>query len=113
MYYGSCHCGAVKFQVHSKIRSLKQCHCEVCARYGALWAYVKEGDVSLRASPNASFTYVTNDEVVAFHICRTCGNLSHWKALNNPDWPIALNMRLVDHESLADIPVLVSHNLNF
>jgi hypothetical protein len=42
MLTASCHCGAVMVQVPRKPRSLTNCNCSMCRRYGVLWAYYKD-----------------------------------------------------------------------
>ena len=58
MLTASCHCGAVKVQVPRKPRRLTNCNCSICRRYGVLWAYYKDADVQLTASPGATDDYV-------------------------------------------------------
>ena len=33
---GSCHCGAVKFEIHGPIRDFRRCDCSICRRKGAV-----------------------------------------------------------------------------
>lgn len=40
MIEASCHCGAVVLEVDdSPPVEVNDCHCSICRRYGALWAY--------------------------------------------------------------------------
>ena len=47
MLTASCHCGAVQVCVPRKPRSLTNCNCSICRRYGVLWAYYKDSEVQL------------------------------------------------------------------
>lgn len=111
MLSGSCHCGAVRFSILGELTSIKECNCTVCRRYGALWAYFRPDRVQIRKSRNATFTYICNDKVIAFHICRVCGNLSHWEDLVHPVELVALNMRLVDPDAISHVPVFLADKL--
>lgn len=35
-YRGSCHCGAVAFEVEGEIQSVLSCNCSICRRKGSL-----------------------------------------------------------------------------
>lgn len=103
MILGSCHCRSVRFELTQSPERIKECHCSVCRRYGALWAHVRPNEVNFIKEPGATFTYLCNDHVIAFHICRTCGNLTHWEELYHPPELIAINMRLACPKAIADI----------
>lgn len=109
MFSGSCHCGAVKFSIHKEVTQIKQCDCSVCHRFGAWWAYFRPNQITLSKSENATFTYLCNDKVIAFHICKVCGNLTHWEEIVHPVELVALNMRLVDPAKLENVPIFTVH----
>ncbi len=81
MLTASCHCGAVKVQVPRKPRRLTNCNCSICRRYGVLWAYYKDADVQLSASPGATDDYIWGDKSLKFIRCRQCGCVMQWKSL--------------------------------
>ena len=35
-YHGSCHCGAVTFEVDTDLADLDECNCSICAKKGAV-----------------------------------------------------------------------------
>jgi hypothetical protein len=82
MLTASCHCGAVKVQVPRKPRSLTNCNCSICRRYGVLWAYYKDADVQLAASPGATDEYIWGEKTQKFIRCKECGCVMQWKKLN-------------------------------
>jgi hypothetical protein len=91
-----CHCHAVRFEIDVAPAWVLDCNCSICRRYGALWAYYRDGGVRLVSSPEATFGYVWGDRELAFHHCRTCGCTTHARALNAPNQPVyALNARLL------------------
>lgn len=82
MLTASCHCGAVKVEVPRRPRSLTTCNCSICRRYGVLWAYYKDADVQLVASPGATDEYIWGDRSQKFIRCRGCGCVMQWKKLD-------------------------------
>ena len=100
---GSCHCGAVRFEISRPAR-VTSCNCSACRRYAALWAYVPPAIGRLIAAPGATLAYAHGDKTLAFHSCATCGVTTHWASLI--DEKFAVNMRLVDDPKVLDtLPV--------
>jgi hypothetical protein len=85
MLVASCHCGAVKVRVPRKPESLTECNCSICRRYGARWAYYKDSDVQLVASPGATDEYIWGDKLKKFIRCKACGCVMQWKKLKIGD----------------------------
>jgi len=103
---GSCHCGAVSFEVTEHRGWLTECNCSICRRYATLWLHSERKLVKLECDPDATFTYEWGDRMLEFHTCRTCGCTTHWSSTKdeNPD-NMAVNCRLAEPEDIADIPV--------
>lgn len=57
MIAGTCHCGAVRIEIPRRPRTLTDCNCSICRRYGALWAYDKASTVRVIADPTATSGY--------------------------------------------------------
>lgn len=77
---GHCHCGAVRVEIPRRPRTLTNCNCSICRRYGALWAYYKAAEVRIEASPGATEGYVWGDKKLRFVRCRLDGAAS-WRFL--------------------------------
>ncbi len=75
----TCHCGQVRIEVPRKPRSLTNCNCSICRRYGALWAYYKDADVRLVSEPGATDEYAWGERSQRFIRCKACGCLMQWK----------------------------------
>ena len=75
---GNCHCGAVKIDVPRRPRSLTECNCSLCRRYGARWAYYQPGDVRIRAGRGSTEFYSWGDKMLRLVRCATCGCVTHW-----------------------------------
>jgi hypothetical protein len=81
MLSASCHCGAVRIQVPRRPRSLTNCDCSICRRYGTLWAYYKTTDVQVVALPGATSGYSWGSKTLRFVRCNTCGCVTHWEPI--------------------------------
>ena len=57
MLSGACHCGTVRVTIPRKPRSVTDCNCSICRRYGVLWAYYKLPAVSVEAKRGATESY--------------------------------------------------------
>jgi hypothetical protein len=57
MIESSCHCGAAKLEILDVPEEVTDCHCSICRRYAALWAYYSVWadirDRRLRADPDS------------------------------------------------------------
>jgi hypothetical protein len=103
MIRGSCHCGAVGFELAKTPEWLNDCNCSVCRRLGTLWAYGDASEIRLLAEPDATFAYVWGDRSLAFHICRTCGCTTHYQGLRHSR--MAVNCRLSDPADIAGLRI--------
>jgi hypothetical protein len=79
MLAATCHCGAVRVEVPRRPRSLTDCNCSICRRYGTLWAYYKADTVRVTAEPRAIAQYVWGDKRLKFVRCANCGCVTHWE----------------------------------
>ena len=106
MLKGSCHCGAVGFELPRPPETLTDCNCSICRRLGTLWAYYREDEVRFTAGADATDSYAWGDRLLAFHRCRTCGCTTHWQGLS-PERAnrMGVNARLLDPKDIAGIRV--------
>jgi len=71
---GSCHCGAVKFEVEAEpARGASRCNCSVCTKLGALGSIVKPAAFKL-LSPEAGLgVYEWGAKISKRYFCKACG----------------------------------------
>lgn len=106
MLKGSCHCGAVSFELPRPPETLTDCNCSICRRLGTLWAYYKEDEVRFTAGADATDSYAWGDRDLAFHRCQTCGCTTHWQGLRpERENRMGVNARLLDPQDVAGIRV--------
>jgi hypothetical protein len=106
---GTCHCGALDWQLEGDPGSITACNCTLCRRYGTLWAYDWEGE-RIRISGGTS-VYTRKDVETPFleiHFCPTCACVLAWRAVRpNSDGRrrMAVNIRLAPPEEVADLAI--------
>ena len=86
IYKGSCHCGAVAFEVEANEKMVAiSCNCSICTKAGNLHLIVPRSKFKLIKGENNLSTY-TFDTGEAKHLfCRTCGIKSFYIPRTNPD----------------------------
>ncbi len=99
---GRCHCGAVRISVPSAPTEVTECHCSICRRYGALWAYYPVAQVTLSG---ATAIYAWGRRHVAYHRCEACGCVMAWRAFHEGYPECGVNARMLD----AFDPAAVTH----
>jgi len=94
MIAATCHCGAVRVEVARRPRSLTNCNCSICRRYGTLWAYYKRSEVRVVSASGATQEYVWGDRTLKFVRCRSCGCVTHWEGVQpKEDGRMGVNAR--------------------
>jgi hypothetical protein len=73
-FTGSCHCGAVAYEVdEDPPRKAMACNCSICRRQAALHHFTTPDKFALKGSRDALSTYFFNRHAIAHHFCTTCG----------------------------------------
>ncbi|HXZ08692.1 MAG TPA: GFA family protein [Paraburkholderia sp.] len=74
LLHGSCHCGAVKFEVRTPVAPATRCNCSLCRRKGALMSPVfPAADLTILEGEEALTLYQFNTQVAKHYFCRQCG----------------------------------------
>src|SRR5947208_2979582 len=96
-YEGSCHCGAVRYQVTMpRPTKAMACNCSMCSRAGWLLAFVPRASFTLLAGDGALTDYQFGKKHLHHQFCRTCGvrSFSHGASEKGGEM-IAINLRCV------------------
>jgi hypothetical protein len=101
MLTASCHCGAVQVEVPRRPRSLTDCNCSICRRYGVLWAYYKPSSVRVIAARGATVGYSWGRKSIDFIRCKTCGCVTHYVRTRARARAIGVNARNFDPAALG------------
>ncbi|XUW92002.1 GFA family protein [Burkholderia sp. M6-3] len=71
---GSCHCGAVKFEVNTPVSPAARCNCSLCRRKGALMTPPFTADqLTIKQGEDALTLYQFNTRVAKHFFCKHCG----------------------------------------
>ncbi len=72
---GSCHCGAVRFEVDLEAppKGASRCNCSICARVAQTSAIVKPTAFTLLTSEGALSSYEWGGKTAKRFFCTTCG----------------------------------------
>lgn len=84
-YYGSCHCGAVRFTVAAEITELTTCDCSLCKKRNAVMAKVAEGALTVTAGEDSLALYQWNTRRARHHFCTVCGLYVFHRKRSAPD----------------------------
>ena len=106
MLNGSCHCGAVKFELLIQPTHLTECNCSICHRIGAIWAHADDTEINIICDETDLINYVWGDKSIKFCSCKTCGCTTHWKSLGaQQPTRLVVNMRMVDRAEILEIGI--------
>ena len=86
IYAGSCHCGAVRFEVEAPEQlEVERCNCSICSISGYLHLIVPHANFKLLSDESALQTYTFNTGVAKHRFCKTCGIKPFYVPRSNPD----------------------------
>jgi hypothetical protein len=96
LYTGSCHCGAIAFEVEAPEAIVAQdCNCSICSKSGFLHLIVPRPRFRLLRGEDQLTTYTFNTGVSRHTFCRVCGIKPFYVPRSNPDG-IDVNVRCLD-----------------
>ncbi len=83
---GSCHCGAVVFEVDLEdgLQNLRRCNCSLCRRKGAIMASVPVQKLKVVAGEDQLSLYQWNKKIARHYFCKHCGIYTHHQRRSNP-----------------------------
>lgn len=74
-YVGSCHCGAVRFEVETDIDHVRMCDCSICSKRGALNFRVPKENLRLLTPWEDLSLYEWGSRTAKDYFCAKCGIL--------------------------------------
>ena len=74
-YRGSCHCGAVQFEVETEFPELTTCDCSICKRKNALMVKVHESQFKLLAGAGSLTEYRFHTHVARHYSARSAASI--------------------------------------
>lgn len=103
-WQGSCHCGAVRFEIDSEFPELTTCDCSICRRRNALMVKVHESRFRLLAGAEQLRSYQFHTRTAVHHFCGVCGIYPFHRKRVTPDW-YGVNVYCLEGFDPAGIPV--------
>ncbi len=96
VHSGSCHCGAVRFEVDAPAElDARECNCSICSRCGYLHLIVSNSAFRLLSGREQLSSYQFNTGVAEHLFCSTCGIKSFYVPRSHPDG-FSVNVRCLD-----------------
>jgi len=103
-YQGSCHCGAVRFEIETDFPELTTCDCSICRRKNALMVKVHESKFRLLTAEQALGEYQFHTKTAKRYFCKTCGIYPFHRKRVTPD-NFGINVFCLHEFDPAGIPV--------
>ena len=106
IYKGSCHCGAVAFEVEGELDGVASCNCSMCRRKGALLWFVSRPQLRLSTPEDATTAYLFNKHVIKHRFCNTCGIHPYGEGTDRKGNAMAaINVRCLEDFVVESVPV--------
>ena len=103
-YLGSCHCGAIRFEIETDFPELTTCDCSMCRRRNALMVKVHEERFRLLAGGESLAEYQFHTRTARHYFCRICGIYPFHRKRVTPDY-FGVNVFCLEDFDPAGIPV--------
>lgn len=102
---GSCHCGAVRYEVDAPADlEVSECNCSICSRSAFLHLIVPRSRFRLLAGEDQLCTYTFDTHEAKHLFCRTCGIKSFYIPRSHPNG-ISVNVRCLDPKTIRSMQV--------
>lgn len=104
---GSCHCGAVRFEVYltPEDTTVEDCNCSICRKKGFLHLIVPPDRFKLLTGHADLVTYTFNTHTAKHQFCQHCGIHAFYVPRSHPD-KIDVNMRCLEGEVLDQLTIV-------
>ena len=102
---GSCHCGAVRYEVDAPADlDVSECNCSICSRSAYLHLIVPRSRFRLLSGEDQLSTYTFDTHEAKHLFCKTCGIKSFYIPRSHPDG-VSVNVRCLDPATIKSIQV--------
>lgn len=104
-YRGSCHCGAIVFEIDTKLTAFTKCDCSLCRKKNAVMTRVHEDQFRLLKGEKDLALYQWNTCTAKHHFCKRCGIYTFHRKRVSPAY-FGINVHCLDHVDIAVVPVV-------
>ena len=96
-YQGSCHCGAVRYEVNMALDEVIACNCSMCGRKGYYLSFVPATAFTLLSGADSLTDYQFNRKVIHHLFCKVCGVSSFARGVGpGGQETVAINARCLE-----------------
>ena len=110
-YAGSCHCGAVQFEVSGEPEELTTCDCTLCIKKNALMYKVHEDQLKVVKGEDQLTLYQWNTNTAKHYFCKICGIYTFHRKRAAPDH-FGVNVFCVEGLPTDGIPIRAMDGIN-
>lgn len=104
-YRGSCHCGAVVFEIDAELTEFTKCDCSHCRKKNSVTLGVHESKFRILQGADNLGLYQWNRRIARHYFCKTCGIYPFHKRRTQPDH-YAINVYCLDDTEAVDrVPI--------
>jgi hypothetical protein len=104
-YSGSCHCGAVRYQVTMALEGAITCNCSICSKTGTALAFAPASQFELLSGEDHLTDYQFGKKRIHHLFCKRCGVRSFARGAMPDGTPIAaINVRCLAGVDLGAVP---------
>jgi hypothetical protein len=101
---GSCHCGKVRYEVKTDLKTVIACNCSICAKHGLWLTFVPGRDFKLMAGEDLLKDYQFASKKIHHLFCSECGVESFARGTGKDgSETIAVNVRCLDGVDIATL----------
>ena len=102
-HHGSCHCGAIEFEVEAPaVLQVDDCNCSICRKSAYLHLIVPASQLRVLKGAELLVTYTFNTATARHTFCPTCGVKPFYVPRSNPRG-FSVNLRCLDRASIVDV----------
>ena len=102
---GSCHCGAVRYEVEApEVLEVDECNCSICSRSDYLHLIVPKSRFRLLSGEDNLHTYTFDTHEAKHLFCKTCGIKSFYIPRSHPDG-YSINARCLDEDTIQGMNI--------
>ena len=107
LHSGSCHCGHVRFEVETDLKTVISCNCSICTKSGILWTFAPAEAFRLISGGDDLVEYQFNNHVIRHLHCPRCGveSFARGKSPDGKD-TAAINARCLDDVDIATLQLM-------
>lgn len=104
MHAGGCHCGKVRYEVATDLKTIIACNCSICAKQGLWLTFVPGRDFKLISGEAALKGYQFASKKIHHLFCGACGveSFARGKGKDGSEM-IAINVRCLDDVDISKL----------